>query len=218
MDLNREEKNSLPFSPTSSTQQMHLPGLIRDPAVAIIGEKCYESLIENMNINDIKCIKYTISKGLGLGISAQGLSLVSYLIETCSYFINLSYNLRQNNPFSTYGEIMFISLQNIIILLLILYYGKQHGLMVTVLLGFTGLLYCLSDESIIPNVLMSTLYATTIPLSLASGAARVFTTMTELDDPLMLYGGYLSTTLNGILLLQVILYWGNKVYQPTKLD
>jgi mannose-P-dolichol utilization defect protein 1 len=34
--------------------------------------------------------------------------------------------------------------------------------------------------------------------------------MTELDDPIMLFGGLLATTLNAVLLLQVILYFGNK--------
>lgn len=90
---------------------MQFPSFIRDPAVAVVGEKCYVSLVENLNIQDVDCVKYAISKGLGLGIvlggsivkvpqiltilrnkSAQGLSLTSYLLETLSYFITLSYS------------------------------------------------------------------------------------------------------------------------------
>lgn len=244
---------------------MHLPTIIRDPAVALVGEKCYVSLVENLNIHDVDCIKYAVSKGLGLGIvlggsivkvpqiltilrnqSAQGLSLTSYLLETFSYFITLSYNLRQGNPFSTFGEIMFICIQNIVITSLIFYYGRQTGLLVAVLAALGGIFYSLNSPQLVPQALMSSLYAATIPLTLTSkvpqiysnfknkstgqlsvftvvnyfagSAARVFTTMTELDDPLMLFGNLLATTFNAILVLQVILYWGKKVKSTSKLD
>lgn len=244
---------------------MQLPTIIRDPAVALVGEKCYVSLVENLNIHDVDCIKYAVSKGLGLGIvlggsivkvpqiltilrnqSAQGLSLTSYLLETFSYFITLSYNLRQGNPFSTFGEIMFICIQNIVITSLIFYYGRQTGLLVAVLAALGGIFYSLNSPQLVPQALMSSLYAATIPLTLTSkvpqiysnfknkstgqlsvftvvnyfagSAARVFTTMTELDDPLMLFGNLLATTFNAILVLQVILYWGKKVKSTSKLD
>ncbi|CAO3631398.1 unnamed protein product [Mucor hiemalis] len=244
---------------------MQLPTIIRDPAVALVGEKCYISLVENLNIHDVDCIKYAVSKGLGLGIvlggsivkvpqiltilknqSAQGLSLTSYLLETFSYFITLSYNLRQGNPFSTFGEIMFICIQNIIITSLIFYYGRQTGFLVAILALLGGIFYSLNSPQLVPQVLMSSLYAATIPLTLASkvpqiytnfknkstgqlsvftvvnyfagSAARVFTTMTELDDSLMLFGNLLATTFNAILVLQVILYWGKKVKTTSKLD
>lgn len=244
---------------------MHYPSFIREPAVALVGEECYSSLLENFNFHDMACIKYAISKGLGVGIvvggsivkipqiltilknqSAQGLSLTSYLLETLSYFITLSYNLRQGNPFSTFGEILFICIQNVIIVSLIFYYGRQLGLLGTVLIGLGSLLYSLNNEQLVPAVLMSSLYAATIPLSLASkvpqiytnfvnkstgqlsvftvvnyfagSAARVFTTMTELDDTLMLFGNALATTFNAILVLQVILYWNKNKKQTSKLD
>lgn len=235
---------------------MQLPAIIREPAVALIGETCYFSLVENLNLTDVDCIKYAISKGLGLGIvlggsivkipqiltilknqSAAGLSLTSYLMETLSYFITLSYNLRQGNPFSTFGEIMFISLQNVIITNLIFYFGRrQYGMMLGTIATLASLFYCLNH--IIPPVFLSSLYAATIPLSLASkvpqiyvnfknkstgqlsvftvvnyfagSAARVFTTMTELDDPLMLFGNMLAAAFNAILVLQVVLYWNQK--------
>ncbi|OAD71426.1 hypothetical protein PHYBLDRAFT_75231 [Phycomyces blakesleeanus NRRL 1555(-)] len=235
---------------------MHLPAVLRTPITGLIGETCYDVLIENLNLTDVPCIKYTISKGLGLGIvlggsivkipqimtivrnkSAQGLSLSSYLLETFSYAITLAYNLRQGNPFSTFGEIFFISLQNIVITLLILLYsGKREALVMT----FTSLIsifYCLTSEKLVPASIMAVLYAATIPLSLASkvpqisanfknkstgqlsvftvinyfagSTARVFTTMTELDDPLMLTGTVLASVLNAVLVIQVFLYWGS---------
>ncbi|KAI8889368.1 mannose-P-dolichol utilization defect 1 protein [Backusella circina FSU 941] len=236
---------------------MQLPSFIRDPAVAVIGEKCYGSLIEDLNLGDVDCIKYSMSKAIGIAMilggsivkipqiltivrnqSAEGLSLVSYVLETLSYSITTSYNLRQHNPFSTFGEIMLILIQNVIITMLIFYFSGKQGMMAVSLVGVATVLYCLNNSAIVPPVLMNSLFAATIPLNMASkvpqiytnfknkstgqlstfacvnyfagSLARVFTTMAELDDPIMLFGGLLATTLNAVLLLQVIIYWGAK--------
>lgn len=244
---------------------MILPSFIRQPITAIIGDTCYSSLIEDLNYTDVDCIKYTVSKGLGLGIvlggsivkvpqimtivshgSAQGLSLLSYLIETLSYTITLAYNIRQDNPFSTFGEILFITLQNMIIASLILSYSKQALLVLPLLALFGAVFYGLQQPDMISASAMASLYAATIPLSLASkvpqiwtnfknkstgqlsvftvmnyflgSAARVFTTYAELDDPLMLLGTLLATGLNLLLVLQVFLYWGKATKVPKKSD
>lgn len=245
---------------------MQLPVFIKEPIVGIVGDTCYTSLVENLNIQDFDCIKYSISKCLGLAIvlggsivkvpqilnivknkSAQGLSLTSYLLDTLSCFINLSYNLRQGNPFSTFGEILFIAIQNVIITSLIINFtGLSKAKLVAFIAVYAGLFYCLNSADIVPQVAMSSLFAATIPISLTAripqiytnfknkstgqlavftvvnyfvgSAARVFTTMTELDDPIMLYGGLLATTLNGILVLQVIMYWNNKIQKQKKVD
>ncbi|KAI8637660.1 hypothetical protein BD408DRAFT_47246 [Parasitella parasitica] len=235
---------------------MQLPTILREPAVELIGEKCYVSLIENLNIHDVDCIKYAVSKGLGLGIvlggsivkvpqiltilkrkSAEGLSLASFLLEALSYSITLSYNMRQGNPFSTYGEIMFIYIQNIIIASLIFYFGQQPTKMVAALIGLLSVFWALNNAALVPPVVMSSLFAATIPLNLAAkvpqiytnfknkstgqlsvftvvnyfvgSSIRVFTTITEIDDPIMLFGGLLASSFNALLLLQVILYWNN---------
>ncbi|SAM08571.1 hypothetical protein [Absidia glauca] len=244
---------------------MILPSLIRQPITAIIGDTCYSSLIEDLNYTDVDCIKYTVSKGLGLGIvvggsivkvpqiltivshgSAQGLSLLSYLIESLSYTITLAYNVRQDNPFSTYGEILFITFQNMIIASLILSYSKQALLVLPLLALFGAVFYGLQQPDMVPASAMASLYAATIPLSLASkvpqiwtnfknkstgqlsvftvmnyflgSAARVFTTYAELDDPLMLLGTLLATGLNLLLVLQVFLYWGKATTVTKKSD
>ncbi|KAH8551509.1 hypothetical protein BGW37DRAFT_493928 [Umbelopsis sp. PMI_123] len=239
-------------------RKLVLPKLLRDPAVALIGDQCYTSLIENLQLfHDIDCLKYAISKGLGFGIvlggsivkipqiitilssrSAQGLSLASYYLETFSCAISLAYNFRQGNPFSTFGETFFLTVQNVIITLMILYYSGQQSLLVASAIGFLLVFQALSSQTVIPSSIMSILYAATIPLTLSSKIpqiytnfknsstgqlsvfavfnyflgtiARVFTTMTELNDPLMLAGNVLAATFNGILVIQVIVYWGKK--------
>ncbi|KAK7455183.1 hypothetical protein VKT23_011055 [Stygiomarasmius scandens] len=120
----------------------NLPWFIRDPGVYIIGEKCYTSLVEDLDIFDFECLKYAFSKALGIAIvvggsvmklpqlvlivrarSARGISLPSYALETLAYAINLAYSSRNHFPFSTYGENLFLTIQNIIITLLIIFYA-----------------------------------------------------------------------------------------------
>ncbi|KAG0348923.1 hypothetical protein BG004_003640 [Podila humilis] len=248
---------------------MQVPYFLQAPAVAIIGENCYSSLIENLNFADVTCIKYAISKGLGLGIvaggaivkvpqiikiiqaqSAKGVSFSSYVLETLACVISLAYNVRQNNPLSTYGETFFVTFQNLIILALMLYYSGKSAQAVVVLCGFMvfgNVLIRTSDLTLIDGGVATTalvsqsamalLQASTIPINLfskvpqiienykngstgqlsaftvfnyfAGSLARVYTTMTEVDDPIILAGFLLSTLFNCVLALQMALYWNS---------
>ncbi|KAI9299312.1 hypothetical protein BJ944DRAFT_274312 [Cunninghamella echinulata] len=198
--------------------------------------------------------------------SATGLSLASYYLETYAYIIILAYNLRQHNPFSTFGEVVFIASQNVLITLMILWYSKKqpqsrrlltttttttamdYNIIWTLSYNFISFLgsFLILLMSSTPMWLLTSLYASTIPIILASKipqiltnyqnqstgqlsvfavinyfagtTARVFTTLTELDDPLMLAGNILASLLNGVLVLQVYLYWGKSMdyHQHTK--
>ncbi|KAF5332394.1 hypothetical protein D9758_017372 [Tetrapyrgos nigripes] len=120
----------------------NLPWFIHDPGVYIIGQECYTSLVENLDIFDTHCLKYAFSKALGIAIvaggsvmklpqillivrarSARGISLPSYALETIAYAIQLAYASRNAFPFSTYGENLFLTIQNIIITHLIILYA-----------------------------------------------------------------------------------------------
>jgi mannose-P-dolichol utilization defect protein 1 len=173
---------------------MQLPAFIRDPAVAVIGDKCYSSLIEDLNLGDVDCIKYSISKAIGIAMilggsivkipqiltitrnqSAEGLSIASYILETLSYSITTSYNFRQHNPFSTFGEIMLILIQNVIITMLIFHYSGKQSMMAVTLVGVATILYALNNDTIVPATLMNSLFAATIPLNMASKVPQIYT-------------------------------------------
>jgi hypothetical protein len=47
------------------------------------------------------------------------------ILETASYAISLAYASRNHFPFSTYGENFFLTIQNVVITLLILYFSGQ---------------------------------------------------------------------------------------------
>ncbi|KAI0090292.1 hypothetical protein BDY19DRAFT_992505 [Irpex rosettiformis] len=175
----------------------NFPRFIKDLGVAIVGEKCYVSLVENLNVSDVDCLKYAVSKGLGIGIvvggsimkvpqlllivsakSARGLSLTAYVLETLAYAITLAYSYRNGFPFSTYGENFFLTLQNIVITLLIIYYPTSRLTrtpniapqlaLATVLTAISGVtLYT------VPLATLSALQMATIPLSLFSKIPQI---------------------------------------------
>lgn len=71
-----------------TTITQNLPWFVKDLGVSIVGkvgytifslteyssygQECYISLVENLNMGDVKCLKYSISKGLGIGIVVGG--------------------------------------------------------------------------------------------------------------------------------------------------
>ncbi|WRT64566.1 uncharacterized protein IL334_001498 [Kwoniella shivajii] len=197
----------------------NIPSFLRQPAEALIGEKCYETLVYNFDITHVECLKYALSKGLGLGIvlgggivkipqilkivgsgSARGLSLSAYILETASYAINLAYASRNRFPFSTYGENFFLTIQNVIITLLILFFSAPKGAIGTsgglggpltgsgksikgnndnlgkvisglVITIISGIV--LWSENLCPPGMLALLQAATLPLSLISKAPQI---------------------------------------------
>ena len=123
-----------------------LPGPIRELGIRIIGDQCYDSLLLKVNFEDVHCIRLSVSKVLGIGIvgassvvkfpqiiklvnsqSAAGISLASYVLETCSFLISLAYNFRNEFPFSTYGETLLILVQNVVVTSLVLHFAWPSG-------------------------------------------------------------------------------------------
>ncbi|KAH8114447.1 mannose-P-dolichol utilization defect 1 protein [Phellopilus nigrolimitatus] len=196
---------------TAITQKF--PWFIRQPAIALVGEKCYHSLVEELNINDVDCLKFAVSKGLGLGIvvgggvmklpqafiilkarSARGLSFISYISETLSYAITLAYSYRNDFPFSTYGENFFLTLQNALITLGTLplsVFSKLPQIMSNYRARSTGQLSTFAVVSQIAGCL-----------------ARLFTTATEVGDSLLFLGFALALAFNCVLGAQMWIYWG----------
>lgn len=218
------------------------------------GKHCYAVLVENLNLFDADCLKLGISKALGLGIvvagsivklpqllklihakSGAGLSISGYILETIAYIITLAYNVRLRFPFSTYGETVFIAIQNVMILSLIFHYAKKD----VYALGAIGIAlatsYALFEPKLVSYHDLQLLQGLSIPLSLTSKLpqiytnyrnsstgqlsaftvfnylagtlARVFTTVTEVNDPMIFWGFIAAAVLNGVLAGQMIYYW-----------
>ncbi|KAH6900496.1 hypothetical protein B0T10DRAFT_30319 [Thelonectria olida] len=232
----------------------NLPAPIRDLGVSIIGETCYKSLLLDVNVEDADCIKLAVSKGLGIGIiaassivkvpqilkllnsrSADGVSFLSYLLETTAYLISLAYNFRNGFPFSTYGETALIVGQNVVIAVLVLNYSNRTTAAAVFVAALAGTVAALFPDNVVPAQALSYLQAGAGVLGVASkvpqiltifqqgstgqlsafavfnylvgSLSRIFTTLQEVDDKLILYGFLSSFILNAVLALQMIFYW-----------
>ncbi|XDG08948.1 hypothetical protein ABKA04_008563 [Annulohypoxylon sp. FPYF3050] len=167
--------------------------------------------------------------------SSSGISFLSYLLETSSYLISLAYNFRNEFPFSTYGETALILGQNVIITVLVLNYSGRASmaalfvaaLATSVVTLFSGgildmqaLSYLqagagvLGVASKIPQIAAiyqqggtGQLSAFTVFNYLAGSLSRIFTTLQEVDDKLILYGFVAGFALNLVLAAQMIYYW-----------
>ncbi|OJD29488.1 mannose-p-dolichol utilization defect 1 protein [Diplodia corticola] len=233
----------------------NLPAPIHDLGLSLLGPKCYQKLIKDIDpIAHPDCLKLAISKGLGIGIvgasavvkvpqlikllrsqSAEGVSFLSYLLETAAYLIGLAYNARAGFPFSTYGETALIAVQNVAIAALVLHFkGRDAGAAAWVA-GLAAAGYALFDKGIVDAKMLATLQAAGGVLSIASKApqivevyrqggtgqlsafavfnyllgslSRIFTTMQEVGDQLILFGFVAGFLLNAVLAIQMIYYW-----------
>jgi len=110
-----------------------------------------------------KLLSYAIIAGaLGLKLpqifkiqkakSASGISVSSIFFELLGFLVSSSYFFRDGKAFSTYGESLFISAQNVWIIFLCFYLSKE-GLNLkfwAVISCYFGLVYCLMFTDLIP--------------------------------------------------------------------
>ncbi|CAM9690625.1 unnamed protein product [Ectocarpus fasciculatus] len=168
--------------------------------------------------------------------SVDGLAPSSIYSDLIIYIVNAVYHIVSGSPFSAYGEIMTILVQNIVIVLLLWYYMKNRpsalgivGLM-AVFLGTTVGCAMLKMEHLmllpysnlplivvakVPQIMINhenghtgQLASVTTMLNFVGATIRILTTIQEVGWDLgLLWMHGLSSFLNGVLALQVVLYW-----------
>lgn len=162
--------------------------------VSLLGEVCYEKLILDIDSTSSECLKLAASKGLGIGIiaasavvkipqilklisskSSDGISFLSYLLETSSYLISLAYNYRSGFSFSTYGETSFITVQNVVIAVLVLQYGGKTGAAALFVAGLAVGAASLFNENVVNSQTLSLLMTGAGALSIASKLPQIVT-------------------------------------------
>ena len=175
--------------------------------------------------------------------SAAGISLSMFVLDLIGFSITLGYNVSRQNPFSTWGETFFLLTQTAIIIALMLHYSRQIGVvsisafalwmaslgamvsgqvpaeMMTVLqTASVGIFIASKVPQIITNFKNKStgkLSIVTFLLSTAGTAARVFTTLQEVDDSVILLSAVLGFVLNFIITLQIIFYGDNPASTPS---
>lgn len=172
------------------TQQLPIPLL--NAATSLLGPTCTTSLVQNINLTDTACVSLAISKVLGIAIiaassivkipqllkllnahSAEGVSFLSYALETASYLITLVYNVRNGFAFSTYGEIALIAVQNVVISILVLQYGGKGAGAAAFVAGLAAAGYALFDSGVTSMGMLRYLQAGAGVLGVASKVPQI---------------------------------------------
>lgn len=173
----------------------NLPTPIRNLGLSLLGPHCYQTLLHDIDpLSDPACLKLAISKGLGIGIigassivkipqllkllnsqSSEGISFLSYALETSAYLIGLAYNVRQGFPFSTYGETALIVVQNIVIAALVLQFAGRTAGAAAWVAGLAAAGYALFDGRTVDAPTLSWLQAGAGVLGVASKAPQIWT-------------------------------------------
>ena len=176
----------------------NLPAPISNAATQLLGDSCYRSLVHDLTISDTICLKLAISKALGVAIitassvvkipqllkllnsqSASGISFLAYFLETTSYLISLAYNIRNGFPFSTYGEVALIAVQNVAISVLVLQYSGRGAAAAVFVAGLAAAGYALYNESVTSSGLLQYLQAGAGALGVASKLPQIVTIFQE---------------------------------------
>jgi mannose-P-dolichol utilization defect protein 1 len=175
-----------------------LPKPIADVGENLLGPVCYQTLLRDVDLTKTECVKLAISKGLGIGIigassivkipqllkllnsqSAEGLSFLSYVLESGAYLISLSYNVRHGFPFSTYGETALILIQNIAIASLVLNYSGRQPAIAAWIAGLAGAGYLLFNENQVNEANLSLAMSAAGVLGVAAKIPQILTIWTE---------------------------------------
>ncbi|CAH8843431.1 unnamed protein product [Trichobilharzia szidati] len=227
--------------------------LLEDIISPIIPKECFYKYTKHGEFFDVLCFKIILSKVLGYGIivgsslvkipqvlkvakskNAYGLSILSILLELISFTSVSVYSLANGFPFSSYGEGIFLGIQNF--LLAVMAITWTHSRLKAVVFSciyMAGLAVLLS-----PALPMSTLvlfHTANLPIMLSSkiaqiwtnwcngstgqlsaitlclfalgSTARVFTSIQETGDRLLVVSCILATVCNYILVGQLFYYW-----------
>ncbi|CAM9632113.1 unnamed protein product [Pylaiella littoralis] len=216
----------------------------------LLPQRCWDELL-----GDVECQKALVAKLLGylliLGSltvkapqiskilsakSVAGLAPFSIYSDLVIYITNAVYHVVSGSPFSAYGEIMTILVQNTVIVVLLWCYMKDRPSA----LGITGLLAIFLGTTVgcamlpaehlvllpysnlpliivakVPQIMINhenghtgQLASITTILNFVGATVRILTTIQEVGWDLGLLSMHgLSSFLNGVLALQVLLYW-----------
>ncbi|EFX72543.1 hypothetical protein DAPPUDRAFT_31031, partial [Daphnia pulex] len=169
--------------------------------------------------------------------SGEGINLTAIFMELFAISANMAYSYRNEFPFSSWGEGFFLAVQTALVAALVLLYGSGPGKAALSFLACfsAGLALMLSplapmqllwlfQASIVPIIVVSKmiqavanyrqggtgqLSAVTIFLLTGGAAARIFTSIQETGDSMMILTYVVSTFVNCVIAAQVIYYWNS---------
>jgi len=169
------------------------------------------------------------------GKSAVGISFLSVLLELLAVTFSGVYGLAKGFPFGSYGESLFLAIQTAIIGLLVLWYGGKKMQALVFMICYSALVFAglklvpvhilwYGQATNIPMVVIGKfiqiitnfnnghtgqLSAVTVFLIALGSVARIFTSIQETGDQVLILTFVCSTVVNGIIAAQVLWYWNS---------
>ncbi|CRK93938.1 CLUMA_CG007465, isoform A [Clunio marinus] len=167
--------------------------------------------------------------------STEGLSLVSVFLDLMAITFHMSYSFVSGFPFSAWGDGTFLAFQTATIAALIFFYGHRspvrsflftalYGVLVYILMGgMTPLEFLWSAQGFnVPILLVGKLSqavtnyrnggtgqlsAATCFMLFFGSLARIFTSIQETGDNMMILTYSVSTFANAVIIAQLLYYW-----------
>ncbi|KAJ7549960.1 hypothetical protein O6H91_07G076200 [Diphasiastrum complanatum] len=146
--------------------------------------------------------------------SIKGLSIPSFELEVVGFTIALAYCLFKRLPFSAYGELVFLLLQSIILVVLL----YQLSPTLTLKTWLKAILYCAIAPILLAGHITPSLFEAlfnhstgqlsflTNFMSFGGGVVRLFTSIQEQAPVSMVVGSVLGVITNGIVVYQILAY------------
>ncbi|XP_017788726.1 PREDICTED: mannose-P-dolichol utilization defect 1 protein homolog [Habropoda laboriosa] len=227
--------------------------LIKSLGLLVFTEDCMEEYFDDFNFFHVGCFKATLSKVLGLGIiggsllvkvpqivkilkskSAEGINVLSVLLDLFAITAMVSYSFISGFPFSSWGDGVFLGIQTLAIAVLVMHFsgntvqataflGAYLAVVFAATSGLTSVKILWACQAMnIPIVLTSKLIqaytnytnGSTGQLSAATGfmlffgsLARIFTSIQETGDMTMIIMYICSTAANAVIAAQILYYW-----------
>ncbi|KAG0729988.1 Mannose-P-dolichol utilization defect 1 [Chionoecetes opilio] len=166
--------------------------------------------------------------------SGEGISIAGTTLEVTAITFNVGYSFVNRYPFSSYGDGVFLLVQTTITAMLVLLYGgapKKAALYVLsvftvaavlcsgqVPIKFMWMLQALNIPVVFAGKMVQAvtnfknsstgqLSAVTMTMLFLGSTARIFTSIQETGDPIIILSYSVATFANGLIMTQVLYYW-----------
>ncbi|KAF9811832.1 hypothetical protein SFRURICE_021189 [Spodoptera frugiperda] len=166
--------------------------------------------------------------------SAEGINIYGVYLELFAITANFAYSCVMGFPFSAWGEGTFLAIQTAIIAALVLHYGGSTGTAGLFLATYAGIVSALVS-GVTPTDVLWTMQAVNVPiiviaksiqvitnykngstgqlsaitclLLFGGSIARIFTSLVETGDFIIIVTYCVSTVANGAIVAQLFWYW-----------
>lgn len=167
--------------------------------------------------------------------SAEGLSIVSILLDLMAITFHMSYSFISGFPFSAWGDGTFLAIQTAAIAALVFFYGHRSGSKSLIFIVIYAAFVYVLMGGITPAKFLWTAQAFNVPILLTGklsqafanyknsstgqlsavtclmlffgSLARIFTSVQETGDTMMIITYCVSTFANAVIVSQLLYYW-----------